>query len=262
MKSCKLRFWLQASDIRLQACGLWLVACSLICLLLPYTAYCFTLNDAQKDYLYGNYEEAIRKAQSLKHDDQTLYFLGLAYTKIGAYSKAQGHLNKLIQRFPHSRFHSQGLVKLADTYFLQKDYLRAKSLYLEIIKKYPSLDNMPIVYLRLVQIASRQGNWDKKQEYLHIIKTKYPQSSEMKFVRILEGYGDFFTIQVGAFSEKKNAFVLREELSKDYNVYIVEDTKGNYPIYKVRVGKFKNRYDVEKAAAQLLNKGYPARIYP
>ena len=154
------------------------------------------------------------------------------------------------------------MLKLADTYFLQGDYKEAKKLYIEITRKYPALNKITAVYLRLAQIASRQGDWAGKRQYLELIQGRYPQSSEMKFVKILEDYGDFFTIQVGAFSEKKNALALSEELNKDYTTYIVTDTKGNYPIYKVRVGKYKNRYDVEKVASQLLNKGYPTRIFP
>ncbi len=224
--------------------------------------YCLSLSDAQQDYLYGNYEEAIQKAQSLRQDDEALYFLGLVYIKIADYPQAQDYLNKLIKRCPSSRLHGPAMVKLADTYFLQADYPPAKELYLETIKRYPDLDNVPTVYLRLAQIASRQGDWDKKDEYLKVLKTKHPQSAEMQFVSVLEGYGDFFTIQVGAFSEKKNALVLKDELDKDFSAYMVEETNGNYTIYKVRVGKFKDRYDVEKIAKQLLDKGYPARIYP
>lgn len=225
-------------------------------------AHSLSLEDAQKEYLYGNYHEAIRKAHLLKPTDKTSYFLGLAYIKVGDYSKAQIYLNKLIKRYPASRFSSQGMVKLADSYFLQGDYKEARKLYSEITRKYSGLNSLPTVYLRLAQIASRQGDWAGKKQYLRLIKDRYPQSSEMKFVKTLENYGDFFTIQVGAFSERKNAFALKDDLDKDYSAYIVEETNGNYPIYKVRVGKYKNRYDVEKVASQLQNKGYPARIYP
>lgn len=231
-------------------------------LLFSLPVYALSLIDAQKDYLQGHYEEAIEKAKRLRETDQTLYFLSLVHIKIGDYPKAEAYLRRLIKRFPNSSLYCQGLVKLVDTYFLQKDYSNAKQLYQEIEKRYPDLNNRPLVLLRLAQIASRQGNWDEKHKYLELIKTKYPQSSEMKFVNILEEYGDFFTIQVGAFSEAENAQRLKEELSQKYKAYIVEDKKGNYPIYKVRVGKFKKREEVEKVAAKLRNKGYPVRIYP
>ena len=248
-------------DFAIRYCILFVI-CLLCIVILPHTAYCLSLKDAQKEYIYGNYQEAIRKVHLLKPTDETLYFLGLAYIKVGDYPRAQIYLNKLIKRYPSSRFNSQGMVKLADTYFLQGDYNHARKLYSEITRKYPALNNIPTVYLRLAQIASRQGDWAGKRQYLKLIQDRYPQSSEMKFVKTLKDYGDFFTIQVGAFSERKNALALSQELKKDYSTYIVNDTKGNFSLYKVRVGKFKSRYDVEKVATQLRNKGYPSRIYP
>ena len=84
----------------------------------------------------------------------------------------------------------------------------------------------------------------------------------MKFVKVLDSLGDFFTIQVGAFSERKNALALANELDQSCNSYIVEDRKGSFPIYKVRVGKYKERFEAQKVSKDLLDKGYPARIYP
>lgn len=248
----KKRYFFKAFII----CGLWTVVCGLN------HCYAFSLTDAHRDYIRGDYEEAIGKARSLKETDKTLYFLGLVYIKTGNYSKARPFFRKLIKSFPNSGFCGQGMIKLADTYFLQKDYSNAWELYKGIEERRPSLNNMPLVLLRLAQIASRQGNWEEKKKYLKLIKKKYPESSEIKFVSVLEEWGDFFIIQVGAFSDKKNALSLRAELEKDYHVYIAEDKKGSFPLYKVRVGKFKDRYETQKVFLKLRDEGYPARIYP
>ena len=221
-----------------------------------------TLADAQAEYLAGNLEGAIGKAEALKSSDASLYFLGLVSLKRGDYKKARIYLNKLTNHYPHSQLYPSGLLKLADSYFLEKEYQTAQELYKDIQKKYPSFNKMPSVLLRLAQIASRQGKWTDKKNYLEVLKNKYSGSSEMKFVKALENYGDFFTIQVGAFSDKKNARALHYELAKRYKGYLVEDKKGSYPLYKVRVGKYKKRFEVEKISRKLLNEGYPARIYP
>jgi tetratricopeptide (TPR) repeat protein len=171
-------------------------------------------------------------------------------------------LRQLIRAFPNSYLCPQGKVKLADTYFLQRDYDNAIELYRAIMKEYPSLSNMPLVLLRMAQISSRRGDWGAKKKYLSSIKAKYPQSSEMKFVKILESYGDFFTIQVGAFTSEVNALALVDNLKKKYDAYVVADTNGGYSIHKVRVGHFKERYEVEKVASELSDQGYPACIYP
>ncbi len=226
------------------------------------TALALSITDVHKEYLYGNYEGAIRIAKDLRESDEALYYLGLSYIKIGDYPKARTFLRRLVRRFLDSLFYEPGMVKLADTYFLEDDYSRAKELYLEIEQRYSSDDFMPTVLLRLAQIASRQGKWDEKSKYIKRIKSKYPKASEMKFVKVLEALGDFFTIQVGAFSVRKNALALVEELRDEYSPYIVKEKKGNYLLYKVRVGRFKDRYDAQKVSSKLLNEGYPARIYP
>ena len=227
----------------------------------PLTVLSLSITDVHKEYLYGSYEEAIRKAKNLRENDEVLYFLGLAYIKTGNYSKARIFLRKLIRRFPNSGFYNSGMIKIADTYFLDKDYPKAKALYLEIEERLAS-DGVPLVLLRLAQIASREGRWSEKGKYLRRIKSKYPNASEIKFVKLLEAFGDFFTIQVGAFSVKANARSLVEELKSEYSSYIVEDKKGSYPIYKVRVGRFKSSYEARKVSSRLLNAGYPTRIYP
>lgn len=229
---------------------------------LPAAAHAFSLSEAHKDYLSGNYEEALYKAETLPKNGQTLYFLGLVHVKTGEYDKARLYLRKVIKRYPDSGICQKSMVKLADTYFLKEDYGNAAELYNEIRRRYPSLDNMPVVLLRLAQIAGRQGKWDEKNKYVRLIRDKYPRASEIKFVKVLEGYGDSFTVQVGAFSKRENALSLKEELNEQYDTYVSEDEKNGYSIYKVRIGKFKKRYDAEKAAKTLLNEGYPVRIYP
>lgn len=231
-------------------------------LFFPLTVLSLSITDIHKEYLHGNYEEAIRIAKDLRESDETLYYLGLSYIKIADYPKARTSLRRLVRRFSDSLFYEPGMIKLADTYFLEEEYSRAKELYLEIEQRFSSEDFMPAVLLRLAQIASRQGKWDEKAEYIKRIKSKYPKASEMKFVKVLEVLGDFFTIQVGAFSVRKNALALVEELRDEYSPYIVKEKKGSYLLYKVRVGRFKKRYDAKKVSSKLLNEGYPVRIYP
>ncbi|MBU1122046.1 MAG: SPOR domain-containing protein [Candidatus Omnitrophica bacterium] len=232
----------------------------LICF--PFVAYPSSLNSAYKDYLYGNYEQAVETARRLRSDDEVLYFLGLVYMKTRDFSKARISLDRLIEEFPQSRVYESGVVKMADTYFLGGYLSKAKSLYKEIEANGRCSNFMPLVYLRLAQIYSKEGAWDNKNKYLRLLRARYSNSSEMKFVKILEAAGDFFFIQVGAFSDKDNAEGLKGELKNDYPVYIDEEIKSGYTLYKVRIGDFQERNKVEAISSALMQKGYPARIYP
>jgi tetratricopeptide (TPR) repeat protein len=227
-----------------------------------FNSFSLSLSDAQKDYLFGNYQEAIRKAEMLKPTDESLYFLGVAYIKIGEYKLARSSLERLHKYFAHSSFRVQASVKIADSFFLEKDYKKAEKIYKDIKNRHPTFDGMPQVLLRLIQISARDGDWEKKDKYIKIFKDKYPDSSEMIFVKKIEERGDFFTIQIGAFSEKKNALMLKAELSKKYKLHIIEERNGSYPLFKVRIGRYSSRNEVEKVSASLLDEGYPVRIYP
>jgi len=232
-----------------------------ISLALP--VFSLSLEDAQKDYIQGNYEQAFFKASRLRRTDEVLYLLGLIHSRQGNYSLARDSFRDLIEKFKDSALSSQAMVKLADTYFFTKSHERAESIYKDILATKKSDDEKPLIYLRLAQIAARQGNWDVKAKYLSLIKQKYPKSPEMKYVAALDEMGDFFTIQVGAFTIKKNALALLNELEgQSYPARMESDNRGNYPIHRVRVGRFKKRYDAEKTCEALADEGYPVRIYP
>lgn len=229
--------------------------------LISLPCFSLSLNDAYKDYLAGEYEEALTKAKKLHQNDEVLYFLGLVYIKYGSYPEARQYLLRLKNSYPRSSLHEQTLVKIADTYFLEADYIKAKELYQEL-EKMPSFEYLPLVYLRLAQIANREGKLEILQKYLDLIKNKFPNCSEMKYVNILESYKEGFYVQLGAFSSKKNATALQNELGEKYPVYIVEESEPGYTLYKVRVGKYKDRKEAEKIYARLLKEGFPGKIYP
>lgn len=238
------------------------IVLSLVLFLAHSVAYPFSIDNAYKRYLLGDYQGAVDEALKLRQDDQVLYFLGIGYIKLGDYSNARIYLSKLLKRFPDSQFYEEGLMKFADTYFLERDYDTAKDLYEKILKKHPAFNFLPTVYLRLAQIASKKGHWDDKKEYLQKIKSRFPKCPEMQLVEVLESYGDYFTIQIGAFSKQTNALSLRKELEDRYPAYVVRDKRGNLDIYKVKVGKYKERDEADNVYQQLRKQGYPARIYP
>jgi len=234
----------------------------LLVLVSPFLSYAVSLNDAYQDYLCGEFEEALSKAQKLRPDDAVLYFTGLAYTKLGYFGRGRMAFQKVLEHYPRSEFYVRSLVKVADTYFLEGDYAKAADLYKQLENKAAAADFASLICLRLAQIAGKQGDWAGKKKYLKLVKSKYSRCIEAKFADVIEGYGDSFSIQVGAFSNRNNALGLKKELEKDYEVDVVTDNASGYRLYKVRVGSFKQRRQAEKVYFALLEQGYPARIYP
>jgi tetratricopeptide (TPR) repeat protein len=233
-----------------------------ISLLIPITCFSYPVAGAYEEYLFGDYHQALRKAKSLRENDESLYLTGLIHFKIGEYEKAKPFFRKAIKKYPRSKVYDSALLKLADCYFLDGEYPQAKKLYNDILEKDPSFRYLPIVYLRLAQVASKQGSWNDKAKYLRKLKSNFPNCQEAGYAKILESYGNYFTVQVGAFSTLKNAQTIKDELSSKYPVYIVETPRRKFTLYKVRIGKYNSRSEAERVFIRLLEDGYPARILP
>ncbi|MCF7873380.1 MAG: tetratricopeptide repeat protein [Candidatus Omnitrophica bacterium] len=244
--------------------SIYLLSLSFILYFLSFPAYPASLEDAQRQYLFGNLDKAVRLAKRLRSSAQNIYFLGLVYIKKKEYRKARYYFKKIIDNYQNSYFYQKSQIKLADSYFFEGSYQKANQLFTNILNKKNQKNDEPLILLRLAQVAAKQGKWADKEKYSTVLKNRYPNSLEIKYIKILDSYGSFFTVQIGAFSDKSNALNLYNQISKDFDdhVFIVEKKNQDFPIYKVRVGKFKDRYSVEKLAEKLQNQGYPTRIYP
>jgi DedD protein len=67
-----------------------------------------------------------------------------------------------------------------------------------------------------------------------------------------EPAGGGFAIQVAALREPEEADAIVKRLAgKGYAAYVVGPAKGTPPVYRVRVGKFKERREADTVAARL-----------
>jgi rare lipoprotein A len=71
-----------------------------------------------------------------------------------------------------------------------------------------------------------------------------------------------YTVQVGSFNDRENAFSLKEELSRNLNDVRVEPIElDNGTYYRVRIGRFPNRNEAEKIASKLRKRfGYRGNV--
>ena len=223
------------------------------------------LDRARKLYLLGEYDNSISEltGNGERHcSDEELYLLGMNYLKVGEYPRARNHFRSLMKNCWDSALYERAFVKLGDAFFLEGSYSKAGGVYRSILTKYRKTRFKPVLYLRMAQIAAKEGDWDKEAEYIEILKKEYPQSVERRYADILEERGYFFTVQVGAFSRKVNAAGVIDELGREFSSYMVKEKMNDITLYKVRVGKYPQKRSAEKVCRVLVNRGYPARIYP
>ena len=102
------------------------------------------------------------------------------------------------------------------------------------------------------------------KEYLQKIIKEYPDSFESRVARQLLDEKQYFTVQVGAFTEQARAERLVKELiqRKEY-AYIVETkSPDGKNFFRVRVGQMTALKDAQALESKLSGLGYPTRIYP
>jgi len=82
----------------------------------------------------------------------------------------------------------------------------------------------------------------------------------VKSVRFRSGKGPF-TIQAGSFSDRDNAYRLRNVLSRSYrNVYVQKVIVGGAVYYRVCIGKFYAKAAAERTARRLAEEGYGVMV--
>lgn len=225
-------------------------------------AFAASLDGAYACYYNGEYEETLEITKQMPGDEEALYLSGLVYLKQGEYGLAREVFGAVARKFPSSSRAMRARLKMADVFFLDGKYAMALEEYRAIERSSNAARFAPLLCLRYAQIAARQGRWTDKRAYIQQLKQKYPAAAEIVFADILARQGDFFTLQVGAFSERKNAVDVERELRASYPVYLEEDPQGKFTFYKVKVGKYKTRAEAERVNSRLLEEGFSARMYP
>ena len=165
-----------------------------------------SLSRAEALYLQGSYSDSIEEcavniAQN-KETDKAYYLLGLNYLKLNDPEKAREKLNTLIDNYGSSPYLNSARLSYADSYFMEQDYLKAKTHYENISRN--NLAQAASAYLGLARCALKTGDWQKAKDYAQAIQDKFPQSLEARLAKDLFSAGDFFfSVQVGSFANQK-----------------------------------------------------------
>jgi cell division septation protein DedD len=123
---------------------------------------------------------------------------------------------------------------------------------------------MSLIYLKAARANLKLARWTKAREFLQKIQKEYPDSFENGVAKRLLDEKQYFTVQVGAFTEQPRAERLVQELieRKEY-AYIVETKSPDGTLfYRVRVGQMTALKDAQVLETKLSGFGYPTLIYP
>lgn len=227
-----------------------------------------TLMKAEQAFLKGDYEEAVLVCNAYtsrrsKLDDELQYLMGRALLKLGRFGEARNRFSRVLNDSDNDKLLDKACIGLADSYYLEGDYKKAKSDYEKVMRYFPNSDEIHIVYYKLGECYSKLGDSAASKEYYDKLISRYPYSLE---ARLLGGAKtDFVTysVQMGSFTKWSNAKKLCNELNNkgfEANIYTV--LVGDRRFYRVRVGEYSRLGDAEDIARTLRNRGYSVKIYP
>ncbi len=234
----------------------------------------------------GDYNSAIYALESLKNsankgvsDDVIMVSLGQCYIGTKEFAKAESIYRSLIESMPESEWIPTAYLFLAKSLQSQGKLEEARSYYLKLIGDYSKsmeakqareyLANISLP--ETVQKKDEVPNMQLESQFLKMTekKTAQPESSPtaknpeitppFKVVwkdeapEIKTRNENYYTIQVGAFSQKSSAENIANKLKRQkYDVQIIEPSSGdNIKLFKVRVGKFKTESEAKKIAQKL-----------
>lgn len=160
------------------------------------------------------------------------YLLGICHLKEARYEEARKNFNKILRQYRRSKFCDDATLGIADSYFLAGDYHQALEKYEEFLQRFARSELSSIAWMHLEQCKQARP-----------------------FVN------SYFSVQLGCFSNKRNAEKLRDGLiDNGYQAYILELISDSQ--YRVRVGKFSTRLQAELLEQRLKVEGYTTKICP
>ncbi len=228
------------------------------------------LDEAVRRMLKEDYNGAIDECERLERygDKQlkaeALYLKGACLLKTENYIRAHEVFKKALS-YAKGEVSTEIYIGIADSYFMQQKYSKAILIYEQLLEKIKNKEAfLAALYYKLGKSYQKESEWAKTKYYFSLLDKKFPNSFEAELVKKSFVGGNFFTIQVGCFSNLRNAEKLQSDLKiKGYEVYITPFKSNGRQLYRVRVGEFMSRIAAKHTEQKLRSKEHlPTHIFP
>ena len=195
-------------------------------------------NYSETESLAANY---LSTHASFQDAQEIAYLQALSLLKLGRTQQARVKLNLIAQSKRSSLIVAAACNSLGDSYFAENHRDLALLWYEEVPQKYAGSDEAAYAESQIQKIGK---NFKK-------MNTEPISSGAMPY-----------TVQVGSFSNEKNALALVQKLEseKRYDAYLEKDESGR--LFRVRVGHLDSKQNAMTLESSLQKEGYPTRIYP
>jgi len=231
-----------------------------------------------KQVYAGNIEEARESMMQLRAefpDDPSLLFLDALLDK--NVDQSIKKFKKIQDFYKDSEYADDAIMKIAEYYYTKGLYEQSSNWLKKINLYYPNSEHLNRSINMHVRTLILSGKQDTAKQYLDVFKKRYKDISfDSHIENVLDDYAEgvaekkeneiikivnnikktisnqkdkinsknHFSIQIGAYSDKKNAEIVRDELigwNFNSRIDIIHLRTKNKNLYAVRVGYFRSK---------------------
>jgi TolA-binding protein len=136
---------------------------------------------AENLYAAGKYQDAITRFSMISQEEKELYSRALygkayAYFNAGRYDQASALFADFIKKYPSDKNIQDARLRLADSYYGNKNYAAASGIYRDLFSSGKMQLNNPHLYFQYGQALYRGGRAEEAIARFHELRDKFPQS--------------------------------------------------------------------------------------
>lgn len=212
---------------------------------------------AESYYAIGKYKDALKYYNKVSSDDslisgQSLYGKAYCYFSIKDFDNSAEYFQNYVKKYPFGKRLVDAKLRLADSYYGNKDYVSASRVYKELFAGgSESLDN-PYGHYQFAQALYKAGNTEEAINEFIILQQKYPESQYAQ--------GSMYTI--GWIYFQKESF--EEAISQYRNVIKTYPGSSIIPLVYYSIGDAyfnETKYDSAIANYERVITLYPSSDY-
>ncbi len=136
---------------------------------------------AESYYALGKYQEALKFYNNVSTNDsavsdQSLYGKAYCYFNLRNFDNAADVFYSFIKKYPGNKRIVDAKLRLADSYYGNKDYVSASRIYKELFAGSPTSIDNPYGYYQFAQALYKAGNTAEAINEFTNLQQKYPES--------------------------------------------------------------------------------------
>jgi tetratricopeptide (TPR) repeat protein len=187
------------------------------------------------------YRQIIKESPESSYADSSLFRIGMLYYILGDFEKTIDHFELIFKKGQKSTMFIKTCYWLKFCYENTGDLPKAKKME-EILKK-----------LKVIKVDKEPETAEKDIPVNHNIKKEENARQTKTEPKTTEEKNGFYTIQLGAYEDKKWLEYFLSKLEENNVEYYVKEEDRYSKIYS---GKFENRSEVEEYLKTIKNKGF------